>query len=632
MPQTTIEERFELLVKAFEKDNFDVKNLKKDPQYAGNPYVSEQGYMIYQGKIGLLAESRDAINVVTKAKKRVYYLEGSNYQMGYVLGLLAEPEVSRMTNEFAENMLTAFFKSSDSQRAEGLFDYIKKIIVGLIGDLTKTMKPDIPDCFKDEISGLLNGCERANPKTKVREDALYALNFGFDFLLSHVYTGKVFAEKKIPPFLLNIPVMCNAYSVYGDVVRDSKHYFGRDFMFPPAGVYQDTACLIIYNPDPIPDQKKLLSVSQTAPGIVGSMAVMNIEGMAIGVDMSPTYLCTPERPGLNSLMLLRDCMEHCATFDEVVNHVLKAPRGVSWLYPIADGKTDQAAVLETGANIGSQPFPYLQHLPDHYKKGLQKQQPALTEAYITQKQEKYRNKPPENGMITRKADYTYPSDYISDFNKRLWDLFNSDSWPRLEELAGDLISDLAAILKHESVEQLLKTLLEEAKELLQKVPYDSSYFTERGYINKTWTDKHCPGPFYFAPQRETEPYMALVSNHNISPEMRLMAMQEWVALVAGSNLNDIQWRYDELNNELLQAIDDAQKGVKIDHAKALDLIDFLRPTGKFPTYRNKDGGDPDKIVIHGSISLCELKEKVIDSHFGYYGDKWVTIHLPYYKI
>lgn len=624
------DKRFEFLVNAFDKDGYRVKNLKDEPKFKDFQYVTDKGYMEFEGKMGILAESKTAVNTVTKEPKLVYYLEGTNYQMGFLLGLMAEPTVARMTTEFAENMLTAFFKSDDAKAAHdgSLFDYIKEIIVGIIGKLTETMKPDIPEDFKDEMSGLLNGCQLINPKTEAKEDPLYALNFGFDFLLSHVYTGEIFAEKHVPPFLLNVPIMCNAYSVYGDVVKDGKHYFGRDFMFPPAGVYQDTGCLIIYNPDPVPGQTKLMTVSQTAPGIVGSMAAMNVEGVAIGVDMSPSKMCNPSRPGLNSLLMNRAVTEYCKTFDDAVEYIKDAPRGVSWLYPLADGKTDQAAVVETGANIGDNPFPYLEYLPKHYKKHL----PELTEEYFDQKREKYHTPAPEKGMLTRTEKYTYPSDFIEDFNKEMWHLFNTDFFPELEKIAGDLIKDLKAIFKHKSIHELLHMLMEEVLELLRNVPYNPDYFTERGYINKTWTDKNCPGPFYFAPQREKLDNLVLVSNANISPEMRMVAMNEWVALVAGSELNDIQWRYDELNNELLEAIDDAKKGDLIDHDKAQDIIDFLRPTGKFPTYRNKDGGDPATCVIHGSVSLFELKDRVMDSHFGYYGDEWVTITLPNYVI
>ncbi len=36
------------------------------------------------------------------------------------------------------------------------------------------------------------------------------------------------------------------------------------------------------------------------------------------------------------------------------------------------------------------------------------------------------------------------------------------------------------------------------------------------------------------------------------------------------------------------------------------------------------------IEIEGSVSLMALKEKTIHSHYGHYGDGWVTIHLEGY--
>ncbi|MGI6621957.1 MAG: hypothetical protein ACOX4T_02205 [Acetivibrionales bacterium] len=80
-------------------------------------------------------------------------------------------------------------------------------------------------------------------------------------------------------------------------------------------------------------------------------------------------------------------------------------------------------------------------------------------------------------------------------------------------------------------------------------------FTDQtGFINKTWVEKNCPSTYYFAPQREDHDDLIIVTNHFIIPEMQLYSMHPWTSRVLGMKINDIQWRYDALNNEIMQAL------------------------------------------------------------------------------
>jgi len=58
------------LIESFRKDNFDVDE--------------NEGVFQFDGKVGIVATHKTAINSNNKKKKKVYYVEGSHYQMGYV--------------------------------------------------------------------------------------------------------------------------------------------------------------------------------------------------------------------------------------------------------------------------------------------------------------------------------------------------------------------------------------------------------------------------------------------------------------------------------------------------------------------------------------------------------------------
>ena len=156
--------------------------------------------------------------------------------------------------------------------------------------------------------------------------------------------------------------------------------------------------------------------------------------------------------------------------------------------------------------------------------------------------------------------------------------------------------------------------------------YNPDDFSEKAYLDKLWTEKNCPGPFYFPPQREKLTNMILVTNHQIIPEMRLCAMNDWIATIAAGNLNDLQWRYDELNKQILAALG---KGY-ITYEEAKDAIDFLAPDKNYPKYYNKDQKPLNQVQILGSVSLMDLKTKTIETHYGYYSDEWIKITLNNY--
>ena len=106
-------------------------------------------------------------------------------------------------------------------------------------------------------------------------------------------------------------------------------------------------------------------------------------------------------------------------------------------------------------------------------------------------------------------------------------------------------------------------------------------------------------------------------------------MNDWIALLGGDNLNWTQWRYDELSREISDAI--AASPCGITEWAAWDLVNFLRPNGKFPEFYNAGGRTLwQEVQVHGSVTLCDLTGRSMKSLFGYYGDEPVTIHVGGY--
>ncbi len=74
-----------------------------------------------------------------------------------------------------------------------------------------------------------------------------------------------------------------------------------------------------------------------------------------------------------------------------MERIREAPRGVAWLYPVADA-AGQACVVEAGRRLApGEPFPYFDHIPAFYRRHL----PRLS--YIRRARARYGTPAPSRG-------------------------------------------------------------------------------------------------------------------------------------------------------------------------------------------------------------------------------------------
>lgn len=553
-----MELQFEKIYKAFAVDGF---------------IVNKRAYTT-SGKLGVKAIHTTAKNRDDGKRKTSYYLEGTPYERGYLMGLLAEPEISDMAVNFVDNIIFDFIGLEFLNR----LPFLKKLLVALIYELSRNTWTSQPQHVHDEVSGILDGCKTVNPYTLVTLSRVSVMNVGFDVLCALIYTSR-FLRKQVPqlePKDIRLAMMCNAFSVFGESAGGG-HFFARDFMFATGGVLQNNLTHIIHRPQNDVGSIEILYpyVSITAPGIVGSISAMNIQGVAAGLNMSPAANCDPEHIGINSLLLLRECILRGGSGYEAAQVIQKARRGVTWNYIISDGLNDTACTVEAGAS-----WDQLDFLSYPSKSIL----PYLPSAAFLSLNNPV---PIKNGAMVRWYGEPFPESYFK-FNRGLWQYYKAKYDPRIR-----LYADA---------------------------------FLPSGFINRTPQEKNCPSSLYFAPQR-TGKDVFITTNHFLLPHMRLCAMDPWTALIIKGYTNDIQWRYDELNNQIRQTL---VKQGSINYHSAKKLAEFLAPYGEFPNYyesnpKSKDGKD---IRIEGCISLFDLKKLTVESHYGFYTDEWVKTTLP----
>jgi hypothetical protein len=621
MPADDCAARFRRIRDAFEADGLGMIALD-DPAMPGGevPYLERQGF------IACAAEHKAPRSQASREPKIVYYVEGSNYLMGYFMGIMAEKRVKMMAVDYCDNVVFDFFSMESMVRNNSrLAKKLKALIVEIIYKHSQSMIRDIPYEYIDELKGMLDGCYAINPSTEVTWDRLWGLNYGIDCLIAHVYTGDLFKEAGIAPHRIRMPIFCNAFGMSQPAAASST-FLGRDFMFPTATVFQDAACLIIHKPGPLEGVPRNAFVSQTAPGIIGSVVAMNEKGTGIGIEMLPSAYCRSERPGFNALGLNRDVAQYCADADGGAERVRNTQRGVSWLYSIADSG-GRSCLLETGLKPDSgESFPYHEYVSKYYRKKL----PKVDELETLRRE--HRTPEPDRGTLVRWSDYSYASELVEKYNPVLFAAYNR----KLLDRIGDKIRGIAGCFIGlftggcDSIGDFFSELWEVLTRHASWSDCDSS---ERGFYCKDQDDRILPGPYYFAPQREPRADLVIGTNHFVSPEMRLLSMTDWLELIEGAELSDSQWRYDALNSYVLDSIDAAAPRGGVDFELAWKLVDFLDPLRgeRYRDYYNPGGKlDPANVIVHGSVNLLDLKNLRIRSLWGYYGDEAVTIDLKRY--
>jgi len=327
-----------------------------------------------------------------------------------------------------------------------------------------------------------------------------------------------------------------------------------------------------------------------------------------------------QKKSVNSLLVVRDVAQNTSTADEARQKVVGSERGLTWIYPIVDA-TGKAYILEAGKTVDdAKGFPLFDYVTWRYRCALRRAKGALAES----------GRKVQRGVFARDTEYE-DSASTARLNRRLWRIYNWDPIVKVVNVASAGFAALGFLFKL-NVKGFAASIKTLCNALFRYAPYNPKFFSPTGVINCTWNDRNCPGPFYFAPLRKLPARTLVATNFSLSPALRLTAMNEWIALIGRTFLNDFQWRYDTLARLLRRAFSNGQKGLS--KQAAWDLIDFLTPDpnrGHFRTYHNEDGvTDWRRLQVKGSVSLFHPSTRWMKSQFGHYGDQPVEIHLPNY--
>ena len=234
----------------------------------------------------------------------VLHLKGTPYEMGYQRGYFAKDKILQSISIF-----------------DGLLDKAKEEVglprfaAHLILDITYQLcAPHIPERYKREMEGMADA-SGADLKTLRR---------------AHVIS--VITERG-----------CSAFTVWGKATADGALYHGRNFDWITSAGLEDTAVLLLYEPDGF---HKFASAGYA--GMIGVLSGMNMEG--ISISMIGAVTDDKSLRGLPLEFVHRRILEESANLEEVTKLMHEINRTVGFNYVIADGDVPDARVYETTAN------------------------------------------------------------------------------------------------------------------------------------------------------------------------------------------------------------------------------------------------------------------------------------------
>jgi hypothetical protein len=179
-------------------------------------------------------------------------------------------------------------------------------------------------------------------------------------------------------------------------------------MFATADIYQDCSVMAVYLTD-----RGHPFATVTVPGFVGQSTAMNSEGLSAGQDICMVGVAGIT-PGVGSMLVIRDIVQNSANLDEAVRRMRAIPRGVPWIYFIADDDRDarwgNAAELETITNqypvAGPEKINILEKVL--FLKYINKlDEDQLVDGYI------------DGGVMVRGMTWEYPEAFIGEGNDAL---------------------------------------------------------------------------------------------------------------------------------------------------------------------------------------------------------------------
>ncbi len=149
------------------------------------------------------------------------------------------------------------------------------------------------------------------------------------------------AAHDISHALMDSPLVggCTSFAAWGAATQNGHLLVGRNFDFDAGRCFDENKVVVRFEPD---DGLDFISVAW--PGLIGVVTGINDARIAVAINAAQS--ADSRQIGTPVSLVLRNVLQHASTLDDAVRIIRESQVFIADSYLVADGKTNQAVVVE----------------------------------------------------------------------------------------------------------------------------------------------------------------------------------------------------------------------------------------------------------------------------------------------
>src|SRR5262245_24307509 len=244
------------------------------------------------------------------------YLKGDPFELGYSSGVLLQPQIHTLENEFIK-MVHGYVPN------EWTLNVLKWYVIYRNRHLTDYIAAD----YRMEIFGATVGCPDGHPEIGPYYNRI--LNYHAAHDVSYMMIDNPLVSK----------AGCTSFGAWGPATSNGHLITGRNFDWEAAEVFSRDRVVIMCEPD-----HGIPFISLAWAGMAGVVSGMNRAGISVTVNGAPSNL--PRETATPVAIVARDILQKAHNFDETMNILRGAKVFVSTLWLIGSKSDGKFIVVE----------------------------------------------------------------------------------------------------------------------------------------------------------------------------------------------------------------------------------------------------------------------------------------------
>jgi hypothetical protein len=257
----------------------------------------------------------------------VLRLCGSHYEMGYQHGML-------LRDEIAEGALLYFAAPTENFAPFKHMRFLARWLTAKYFDwaIYRRLLRSSPNEYLAELKGIADAAGLTFADV-FRGNMLSDLNMNLI---------KALEKKALKRGGAGGEQSCTSFAAFGNATEGGKLVMGRNTDYSGAGLWDRYQTVVFYEPE---NGHRFVSVSSA--GLVKCNSCMNEKGICLGAHF--LFLSDTAPDGLSFTFLEFEIMKKAGSIGDAIALVAENPRAGAFAFLVADGKTNEAVVIEASA-------------------------------------------------------------------------------------------------------------------------------------------------------------------------------------------------------------------------------------------------------------------------------------------